>query len=231
MWSTEMTSQTEAAPDSLGNATHAVGCRCLGLAQHTAVIAVEGSSVLVPDFIGNVLVGAIAALISWCHYGPFPDRSLIKSSDPWGATSMREVGLPLAALAGAILVGFSGGRWITAEDERRLNHGTAVLPAQAAEQASAVNRIPSEGTATGGGQAGGVSKTLSQALLTESPLQAYRAAQQMSSAAPGGAVHSVWIGTHEWLTAGVVRPSESPFFPLARIGPTHAWRKLNRKSL
>jgi hypothetical protein len=41
MWSAEMTSQTEAAPDSLGNATHAVGCRCLGLAQHTAVIADE----------------------------------------------------------------------------------------------------------------------------------------------------------------------------------------------
>jgi hypothetical protein len=30
----------------------------------------------------------------------------------------------------------------------------------------------------------------------------------------------LWIGTHEWLTAGVVRPSKSPFFPLARVGPT-----------
>ena len=125
-----------------------------------AVLAVEGSSVLVPGFIGNVLVGAIAALISWCLYGPLADRSLIKSADPGGATSTREVSLPLAALAGAILVGFSGGRWITAESERRLNHGTAVLAAQAAEQASAANRIPSEGTATGGGQAGGVSKAL-----------------------------------------------------------------------
>src|SRR6188472_3260164 len=31
--------------------------------------------------------------------------------------------------------------------------------------------------------------------------------------------YRVWIGTHEWLIAGVVRPSESPFFPLARVGP------------
>ena len=30
----------------------------------------------------------------------------------------------------------------------------------------------------------------------------------------------VRIGTHEWLTAGVVRRSESRFFPLARVGPT-----------
>jgi hypothetical protein len=150
---------------------------------------VEGSSVLVPGFIGNVLVGAVAALISWCLYGPFADWSLMRSADPEGEGSASKVRLPLAALAGAILVGFSGGRWITAESDRRLNHGTAVLAAQAAERASAANPIPPEGTATGAGQAEGVSNKLSQTLLTKSALQAYQAAQQISSAAPGGAGH------------------------------------------
>jgi hypothetical protein len=32
--------------------------------------------------------------------------------------------------------------------------------------------------------------------------------------------YGVRIGTHGWLTHGVVRPSESPFFLLARAGPT-----------
>ena len=64
-----------------------------------AVLAVEGSSVLVPGFIGNVLVGAIAALISWCLYGPLADRSLIKSADPGGETSTAG-GQPAAGRAG-----------------------------------------------------------------------------------------------------------------------------------
>ncbi len=34
-------------------------------------------------------------------------------------------------------------------------------------------------------------------------------------------LYCVWIGTHECLTPGIVRPSESPSFPLAHVGPTH----------
>ena len=39
----------------------------------------------------------------------------------------------------------------------------------------------------------------------------------------GGTLYCVWIGTHEWLTTGVMRFNESPFFPLVRSVRQHEW--------
>jgi hypothetical protein len=44
--------------------------------------------------------------------------------------------LTAAALAGAILVGFSGGKWIQAESDKQLNRATAQIAAQTARQLS-----------------------------------------------------------------------------------------------
>lgn len=38
--------------------------------QLPQVVALDGSSILVPGFIGNIITGAIAAGVSWALYGP-----------------------------------------------------------------------------------------------------------------------------------------------------------------
>ena len=111
-----------------------------GLALPETVV-VQGSRVLMPGFIGNMVVGAIAAVLSWSLYGPFAERSILSRSDVQAAAP-RPVALSLAALAGAVLVGFSGGRWITAEAEKRLDHWDR-RPGRPGRGASRASRRPS----------------------------------------------------------------------------------------
>jgi hypothetical protein len=88
--------------------------------------------------------------------------------------------LPLAALAVALLVGFSGGRWMTAEAEKRLNQGTAVLAAQAAEEALESVGSLAAMTVTQVGRDCRGGERLSRIVQTESPLQACRAARELN---------------------------------------------------
>ena len=67
-----------------------------------------------PGAIGNVVVGAISAFVSWALYG---SGAVIDVANPTG----RElVGLRLAALAGALLVGVAGARWLSSEVNKAL---------------------------------------------------------------------------------------------------------------
>lgn len=70
----------------------------------------NGQPVLVPGSLGNVLVGAAAALISFGLYGPLTNLTVISLGSRSDLPSQGPMpGLTVAALAGAILVGFSGG--------------------------------------------------------------------------------------------------------------------------
>jgi hypothetical protein len=62
----------------------------------------DGTSILLPGFVGNILIGAVAATVSWLLYGPF-NQSAITS----------DVTLTLGALGGAILVGMAGSGWLS----------------------------------------------------------------------------------------------------------------------
>src|SRR5262249_11995255 len=98
---------------------------------------VAGSRVLAPGFLGSVLAGAVAALISFGLYGPFSGAAVLRSGRSDEAAPPAAAQLTLGAVAGAALVGYSGGRWIPAEADRQLNHGMAVATAELAEHLAA----------------------------------------------------------------------------------------------
>lgn len=89
----------------------------------------DGKTVVRPGFIGLVLVGAVAAVLSWGLYGPLADQNVFGGKDPVAggdvvATTSDDLdddfGLTLSALAGAVLVGIGGSKWLSTEVDKRL---------------------------------------------------------------------------------------------------------------
>lgn len=68
----------------------------------------------VPAQFSNVLIGAFAAFASWSFYGPGASVDLAHE------TERAVLSLKFSALAGALLVGVGGARWITNEVDKRL---------------------------------------------------------------------------------------------------------------
>jgi hypothetical protein len=87
--------------------------------QHT-----NGTMIVRPGFLGNVLTGIAAAVASWGLYGSFGSIELFH---PLPATTS----FTLASVVGAMLIGIGGARWLTNEVDKRL------LRAAAAEAAAA----------------------------------------------------------------------------------------------
>ncbi len=143
--------------------------------------AVGGSNVLAPGFVGSAFIGAVATLISYGLYGPFSNFAIIRGDQGQSLDgSPSSAQLTLAGLTGAILVGFSGGRWMTAEADKQFSHGTAVATAQAAEKFAAtregeraVRALP-PGSPLAVGRAD--MKSLIQAIQTQTPLRSYQKA-------------------------------------------------------
>jgi hypothetical protein len=82
--------------------------------NHRVIFPTYRSGVLCPGVIANVLIGAVAALISWALYGSGAGVEL-------GQTTLRaEISLKLPALAGALLVGVAGAKWLTGESDKSL---------------------------------------------------------------------------------------------------------------
>ena len=79
-----------------------------------------------PGFAGNILLGATAAFISWGLYGAFSNVVV------WGATSgigTEEVAVSISSIAGAVLVGIGGARWLSNEVDKKLLRTAAVTAA------------------------------------------------------------------------------------------------------
>lgn len=76
--------------------------------------------VLRPGVFVNIIIGIVAACISWGLYGPMAAYNIIgvpsAQSDP---------SLTLSALVGALLVGVGGSRWLTNEVDKSLLQGAA----------------------------------------------------------------------------------------------------------
>jgi hypothetical protein len=70
-------------------------------------------SVLHPGFLGNMLIGTVAAGLSWGLYGPLSMRPIFS---PLPVTES----LTLSALVGAVVVGIGGARWITNEIDKKV---------------------------------------------------------------------------------------------------------------
>ena len=71
-------------------------------------------SVWCPGFVANVLLGAVAAFISWVLYGSGAGVELGQIGER-SAISLR-----FSALAGAFVVGIAGAKWLTGEVDKKL---------------------------------------------------------------------------------------------------------------
>jgi hypothetical protein len=79
-----------------------------------------------PGIAGNVLIGAVAAFISWGLYGSYSGTLIFSGSSGVG---MSELNLTISSVAGAILIGIGGARWLTNEVDKSLLKTAAVTAA------------------------------------------------------------------------------------------------------
>ena len=95
----------------------------------------EGQYIILPGALGNVILGAIAAVVSWGLYGQFGDMVLV---GPLAAASPK---LTVAAFVAGVLVGMGGARVLTNEVDKRLLRAAASEAAEAASNPNAAARI------------------------------------------------------------------------------------------
>ncbi|OFV79477.1 MAG: hypothetical protein A2Y78_05035 [Acidobacteria bacterium RBG_13_68_16] len=90
-----------------------------------------GNRLIRPGFLGNIITGGISASVSWGLYGPFAAAYIVGGPAP-GAEGAA-LGLSLASLVGAVLVGVGGARWLTNEVDKKLLRaaGTALASSPA----------------------------------------------------------------------------------------------------
>lgn len=70
-----------------------------------------------PGWIGNVLVGGVAALVFWGLYGPMAAAVVIGTEAPQAIHAV----LRVSELFGALLTGVGGGRLLTAAVEKKIS--------------------------------------------------------------------------------------------------------------
>jgi hypothetical protein len=102
----------------------------------------EKTSIFRPGYLGNILIGAVASVVSWGLYGPLSPYYIIGTEQALAANALPEtVGLTLAALVGAIMIGIGGARWLTSEVDKNLLRATAAQAASSKPSAAASQQI------------------------------------------------------------------------------------------
>jgi hypothetical protein len=91
-----------------------------------------------PGVIGNILISAIAAGVSWGLYGPFAVAVVVGSS---AASTPPPPNLTLSSLVGAVLVGISGAKWLTNEVDKNLLKAAAAKAASGQASAAKAQQI------------------------------------------------------------------------------------------
>lgn len=84
------------------------------------------TNVLRPGFLGLILIGAVAATLSWALYGPLANEVIIGTATASAGTA---TGVTLAALGGAALVGAGGSKWLSSQVDQALLRQTATVAA------------------------------------------------------------------------------------------------------
>lgn len=104
---------------------------------------VEGKmSILRPGYIGNILIGAVGAVVSWGLYGPLSSVLIAGTTEALEKNvSPDQVGLSLASLVGAVMIGVAGARWLTSEVDKNLLKAAASQAAGANSSAGDSQRI------------------------------------------------------------------------------------------
>jgi hypothetical protein len=103
---------------------------------------VDALTIYRPGWIGNVIIGAIAAAISWGLYGPLAAYYIAGTAEALKRnTSPEQIGLALSSLVGAVLIGVGGARWLTNEVDKSLLKAAASKAASAQSTPSASQQI------------------------------------------------------------------------------------------
>jgi hypothetical protein len=86
-------------------------------------MAASGDTTIIrPGFVGNILAGIVAAVVSWGLYGSFASTCVIGC-----AGTQAGVSLTFTAFVGAILVGMGGARWLSNEADKKMLAKAAAL--------------------------------------------------------------------------------------------------------
>ena len=93
-----------------------------------------------PGWIGNVVIGAIAATISWGLYGPLAAYFITGTAEAMKANPDK-IGLTLSSLVGGILIGIGGARWLTDEVDKSLLKAAASTAAKGQSSETASQQI------------------------------------------------------------------------------------------
>jgi hypothetical protein len=85
-----------------------------------------GASIFRPGYLGNLLIGAVGAAISWGLYGPLANYVIAGTAEALATnTNLDTIGLSLSSMVGAALVGIGGARWLTNEVDKSLLRAAA----------------------------------------------------------------------------------------------------------
>ena len=98
----------------------------------------ENVTIIRPGFAGNILLGGAAAFISWGLYGAFSSAIVYGAANGAGTT---EVSVTISSIAGAVLVGIGGARWLTNEVDKRLLRTAASTAAASRESFDEAQKI------------------------------------------------------------------------------------------
>ena len=90
------------------------------LSDHGIALPTRVNGVLCPGIFGNIFVGAVSSIVSWAFYG---SGAAIDLAD---ATPRTVVSVRLTALAGALMVGVAGAKWLTNEVDKTLLRKTVL---------------------------------------------------------------------------------------------------------
>lgn len=72
-----------------------------------------------PGVLGLIVIGAISAALSWGLYGPLADANLFGGEQLSNAEPAK-YGITVAAVAGAVLVGAGGSKWLSSQVDKTL---------------------------------------------------------------------------------------------------------------
>ena len=84
-----------------------------------------------PGFVGNILVGIVAAIVSWALYGPFASAIMIG-----GTGKPVDVSLTFAGFGDAIIIALGGANWLTAEVDKKMLKRAAIISQQSANNSA-----------------------------------------------------------------------------------------------
>ena len=106
-----------------------------------AKVSSDAGSIVRPGFFGNVLIGAVAAGISWGLYGPLAGHIIFGSAVALAKNMDETMSISLASLVGAVLVGIGGARWLTNEVDKKLLKAAATTAAASQPNTATAQQI------------------------------------------------------------------------------------------